>query len=239
MIHAKFNFFSKYCICFIIFFNDILLNNYYKLKNQANIPELSYFNNQTLQLFSPSDICYPTLFFMSDYRNYSHSNKIVKINLNDKNSFITFLGNDHIYNSYYGILEKHGLLRSFYKYGKMNLFFNKIKNNPYIHNKNNIYDLDKYQKVYSYFNSSFLFQKNILYEYYLKMKKLFFKDFNYMPETYCFPEESDLIYNKFKNYSLNINNLWILKPSDKGSAKGITLFRSLEKVLLSQFVLTK
>ena len=36
------------------------------------------------------------------------------------------------------------------------------------------------------------------------MKKLFNDDYNYMPETYCYPREQNQIYFKFNNYSFDI-----------------------------------
>ena len=66
-----------------------------------------------------------------------------------------------------------------------------------------------------------MFQKNSLYKCYLEKKKSFFEDFNYMPQTCYFPEEKKLIYNTFKNYSINLNDLWLVKPSSSGEGKGM------------------
>ena len=71
------------------------------------------------------------------------------------------------------------------------------------------------------------------------MKTHFYKEFNFMPETYIYPEQKDLIFNKFKNYNIDLNNLWMVKPNDKCAGNGITLFNSLETIKLKNFVITK
>ena len=60
-----------------------------------------------------------------------------------------------------------------------------------------------------------------------------------MPETYIYPEEKDLINNKFKDYKLNIKDLWFVKPFDLYAGKGINIFDSLEKIELNEFLITK
>jgi hypothetical protein len=60
-----------------------------------------------------------------------------------------------------------------------------------------------------------------------------------MPETYIYPEEKNLIYNKFNNYTLNLTDLWIVKPSNLYAGQGITILDSIEKIELNEFVITK
>ena len=217
-----------------------MYNNYYfKSKNQTNIPELDYYNNQALQLLSPSEKCYFTLFFYSEYSKKNDSLKIKKINLKKKNDFVTFYECDGVFNEYYQILVENGLIQSYYKYAKNNFFMCPMKRNYIFQNKNNIYDLDIYQKVYKHLNSFYAFHKNTLHREYTKMKKIFFDDFNYMPETYIYPEEKNLIYNKFNNYTLNLTDLWIVKPSNLYAGQGITILDSIEKMELNEFVITK
>jgi len=60
-----------------------------------------------------------------------------------------------------------------------------------------------------------------------------------MPETYIYPEEKNLIYNKFNNYILNLTDLWIVKPSNLYAGQGITILDSIEKIELNEFVITK
>ena len=138
---------------------------------------------------------------------------------------MTFFECDHVYDQHLPLLEKHGLTRSYYKFGKHNLFLCPNRNDILKDNIENEYDLDKYQKVFCYLNSHYLFQKNTLYTYYLQMKNLFYNDFNYMPETYNYPTEKTIIQNKFKNYTLNMKELWFIKPSNKWGGSGVTILQ--------------
>ena len=112
--------------------------------------------------------------------------------------------------------------------------------NDYFSGKNyDIYDLDKFQKVYRFYSSYYLFNKDIFYKFYAEMKTHFYEEFKYMPETYIYPEQKDVIFNKFKNYNLDLNNLWLVKPNDKCAGIGISLFNSLENIKFKEFVITK
>lgn len=71
------------------------------------------------------------------------------------------------------------------------------------------------------------------------MKKFFNKEYNYMPETYYYPENRDLIESKFKNYKMNKDNLWLIKPLYKYGGQGIYIFKSLEKMNEKKFIITK
>ena len=157
----------------------------------------------------------------------------------DKNYFITFYENDNDYRDYYEILQKQGLIKSNYKLGKHNLFFCQMTHNSLAKKSNNNYDLNKYQKVFRYLNGYNAFYKNTLYELYMEMKKLFPDDFDYMPETFNYPEQKNLIFNKFENYKLNSNDLWMVKPSKLCAGVGISIFHSLRNITLKDFVLTK
>ena len=71
------------------------------------------------------------------------------------------------------------------------------------------------------------------------MKQKFCDDFNYMPETYNYPEEKGIINDKFTNYKLNLNDLWLIKPVNKCGGYGIDILTSLKFVKLKNFIITK
>ena len=71
------------------------------------------------------------------------------------------------------------------------------------------------------------------------MKKYFNNDFNYMTETYYYPENKNLIETKFSNYKINISNLWLIKPKNKYEGKGIFIFNSLKNIKNRQYIITK
>ena len=187
---------NKFCLLIIILFCNIIFNNKYELNNPTNIPELLFHNNQTFQLFIQSSKCPSTLFFDSGYKKYNLSKNVIKFNLKDKNYFISFYECEHVYDGVIKLLERNGLIRSGYYYGKNNLFICPKIKNPSTNNLKTDYDLDKYQKVFRYINIQNLFKKNKLYIFYSSMKNLFFEEYNYMPETYNYPEEKNIIEKK-------------------------------------------
>ena len=162
---------------------------------------------------------------------------LIIIIIKDKNFFVTFFNNDHKYTQYLELLEKNGLIESKYLYGKNNIFFSPINRNISIKNKSFEFVLNKYQKVYRHLYSQHIFQKNSLYKCYLYMKMLFSEEFNYMPQTFYFPEEEKLINKTFHNYSINVDDLWLVKPSSNGEGKGIFFF--LKNIQFREYIITK
>ena len=71
------------------------------------------------------------------------------------------------------------------------------------------------------------------------MKNKFIDDYKYMPETYYYPHDKDIIQSKFKGYHLDINDLWFLKPVNLSGGRGISIFKSLNSIKYNQYVLTK
>ena len=139
------------------------------------------------------------------------------------------------------LLNKHGLLKSNFSNGIHNFIIIKYLNQKSFkkYNNNKFYNLNKYQKIYLYDISNYLLEKDILYKNYLNMKIYFNKDFNYMPETYYYPEHKKLIKAKFKKYRKNISNLWLIKPKNKFGGIGIFIFKSLKKIKTNEYIITK
>ena len=59
-----------------------------------------------------------------------------------------------------------------------------------------------------------------------------------MQETYLYPEDKEIIKNKFKNYKVDKNNLWLVKPKFGNTGKGIHIFKSLNNES-KDFLITK
>jgi tubulin polyglutamylase TTLL4 len=73
------------------------------------------------------------------------------------------------------------------------------------------------------------------------MKKLFKNDYNFMSESYCYPRDQNQIYTKFNNYTLDLNNLWLIKPINRSVSSGIHFLSSLkeETKKRKKFLITK
>ncbi len=61
----------------------------------------------------------------------------------------------------------------------------------------------------------YLNRKDELYKGYKRMKNKFPEDYNFMQESYVLPEDKKIIEQKFKDYKLSKDNLWLMKHQTK------------------------
>ena len=218
---------------------------FYSIKsNLTNIPELDLYNNQTLKLLLPSKKCklsnLKTLFFTSNFRNNSdelnNKYKIIEYE-NKKNSFVTYYMNDEEYEQYEELFSRHNLIKSENLFGDNNLFLNKRVVNLLKSNKA-ILKNNEFIKYYRFFGYQVLL-KDSLYFNYLKMKKEFNEEFNFMPETYYYPDDKYIIKKKFWNYTLNLDDLWFVKPAHKWGGRGISILKTLRQIKQDKYLLNK
>ena len=229
------------CLLIIIFI--ISLKLMYKNIPTFEISELNNYNNQSLKLLIPSAQCKPlfprTLYCESDYRNNNISQNIEIISLDkyDKNYFATYNYNKTFLNIYGKILYTHGLIKTDILYQRHNLFITPFKRNEYILKRKKM--MGKYQKKYSFFCTKMFHYKENLYKNYKHMKNLFNDDYNYMPETYIYPDDDILIKKKFKEYNFNLNDIWLIKEKDKSQGEGIFILTSLKEIKYKKYIITK
>jgi len=229
--------------------NKIKLGDY-------EIPELEDFDEQTLVLMTPSEKCSKkmprTVYFerLNDDKvnedkieNISNIDNITltEVNITDRKYFISF----QIYEEKYvrinllKLLYLNGLYRSYVQLGNHNLF---IASFPYyiLRERGKNHRINKYQKVFNHIACEFFSNKDLLYTIYKFQKERFPNDYNYMKETYLYPEDKEIILRKFENYKIDKNNLWIVKPKNGNTGKGVHIFKSLEnesnEFLISKYV---
>ena len=211
---------------FIIRFSEIDL---------TNIPELKNYSNQALKVLYPSNKCRfitgRTLFFPSDLRNNTkdiENEYNIKNYKNKRNSYVTYYLGDEEYYQYEKYLDNLGLIRSKEIYADNNFFLSKRAVNL-LRNSGSSYNINSLRKYYRLFGY-LVFLKKEFYFQYTEMKKRFNDDYDFMPETYSYPKDKDIIYKKFENYTLSFDNLWFVKPTNSFGGKGIKIFRSLDKI---------
>lgn len=212
--------------------------NYISNNTQIFKVELIKSNFHILKLLIPSNRCtssYATVYFTSKYRNINNSEVILETpnKPKQKTYYLSFFSNNYNYYRHINFLRDSGFIHRLVDGGYYNLY---IGNTTKV-NKSNF--LSKYIKINRFPNVDYLFQKDNLYKYYRLMKKYFNEDFNYMPETYYYPFDKDIIIDKFKDYSLDLNNIWLVKPIDLSGGRGISLFKTLKKLNYSKYVITK
>mgnify|MGYP002624626358 CR=1 FL=1 len=222
----------------------------YDLKNpivkKYEIPELVYYKTQTLNLLVQSKKCKAstprTIYFQYGNRKRNKNIILNKITFNQKqkNFFVTYLTNDEIYfNEYLKILNSNGLIRSYSHTLNHNLFIKSFDINSVRRKILKLNELNKYQKIYHFIGNYIYFEKDILYTNYLYMKSYFPYNYTFMPITYIYPKDKKIIEKTFKNYKLNSNNLWIVKPVNLFSGRGIHIFKSLKEENNKNYIISR
>ena len=231
--------------------------------SMTKIPELDAYSSQTIKLVKNSPSCpkgYPrTLFFsvppsiFDEFKNQTDVNLLISeikeinkdveyeeitFDKNDKKFFVTYEAYDDYYSreSVWKVLNYSGVIRSFSHFNTHNLL---IKN-PYKDDLEEMGMIPIFQKIFSYTNFKIISHKDLTYKNYLKMRNKFPEDFDYMPETFAFPEEKDIIKKRFTNYILDENDLWLIKPKTGSLGEGIYIFQNLTSTpdvyLLSRYI---
>ena len=94
--------------------------------------------------------------------------------------------------------------------------------------------VNKYQKINRYFNSFEYVSKSSLYINYKKMNEIFPDDYNFMLETFSFPEDKKIINKKFKNYKFNNNtknnDVWLIKPKLGSLGLGMSILKNITNI---------
>ena len=230
-------------------------------KNELPIPELDAYNSQKLKLLKKGKYCptyFPrTVFFtvpesvFDEYKNDPHSNttKImeeinninkgieyeeVTINENNRKFFVTYEATEEFYSRecVTKVMNNSGVIRSYSNLNSHNLLL-KQPFQLFIYKK-----VPRYQKIYSFINFSILSHKDLTYKYYLEMKSKFPDEYNYIAETYPYPEEKEKIENMLKNYKVTPNDLWLIKPKSGSLGHGIRIFLTLNDIP-DEFLLTR
>jgi hypothetical protein len=148
------------------------------------------------------------------------------------------MNNKDGYSNYDNILKINGLIKSNYLFHSHNIFLNGFNESAYKSMRRND-KLNKYQKIYSYIKSNYFHNKAKLYMEYNFMKKKFNDDYNFMVDTFVYPDNENLINRKFNDYIFDLNDLWLVKPTHKSGGNGIEILESLKKIKLKNYLLNK
>ena len=228
-------------------------------KNELPIPELNNYDSVKLKLIKRSKYCpyyFPRNIFFSvpdtifeEYQREEYTSKIMEeikninkdveyeeitLSSKDRKYFVTYEATEENYarDCVMKVMNNSGVIRSYSTLNSHNLLLKQpfqtitYKKTP------------KFQKIYSFINFSILSHKDLTYTYYLEMKKNFPEDYNYIPETYFYPEEKDKIHNLLKDYKVTSDDLWLIKPKSGSLGHGIRIFLSLNDIP-PEFLLTR
>ena len=232
-------------------YNKIEEKYVYNIQNQSKIPEINSINSQKIYLLTPDLRCpnnkLRTVFFTSDFYTLKDAKKILSKNnmsineviLKDKNYFLTYLTLEYCYfsDTVQKVLSSNNLLRT-YLLGTINNF---IFPSFSFFNMKLDYNLNSpYVKISRFYSFHEITLKKYLYMNYKILESKYPDDYNFLPKTYSYPEDEEIITEKFKNYKLNIDDLWIIKPKFGTLGKGINIFKNLNSIpdefLLSKYI---
>ena len=187
-------------------------------------------------LYNYNNCKYKTFLFQRKYFNDNY-NKYLFL---QSNYNLSFFHSKNINDFRFDKLAKMGLQ------GHNNLDIYNLYILPYdishkLKNKITNLIINKNQKINRYFNYKEYVSKSLLYLNYRKMQKIFPSDYNYMLETYSYPEDRDLIISKFENYYYDSNstdNIWLIKLKLSSIGHGISIMKKFPK-LNKNFLITK
>ena len=138
---------------------------------------------------------------------------------------------------YVDILSQLNLIRSDNIISDNNFFLSK-RVLSLVNKNSSMLNINHFKKIYRFFGYLKLL-KDSLYLNYMEIKKEFNEDYNFMPETYYYPKDKDIIEQKFKNYTLDLNDLWFVKPTDRWGGVGIKILNSLDEIKKKEYLINK
>lgn len=206
-------------------------NEFYNLeKFLDDYPELKNITNQELLLLSPSNKickCHQRTVFVNYTKDSLKKTKVdnlnlTKVKITKKEFYVTSNQLEHYgYKALRDTCEISNMFR-----------VKTAKNTNFIYNvwadkKNNF---NKYQRFFLFLRHDQISRKDNLYKNYRILHKKFPNDYNYLPETFVFPEDKNEFYEKMKNYKLNINDLWLIKPKNEDQGRGIKLMKNINEI---------
>ena len=190
-------------------------------------PELDEIETQNIKLLYPAEEGpgHPrTLFFMNDPEINSNKKSqlfnLTQLEIDQKKYMITYKAYRNIPQSLSGVMKYNQIVKS-KLYTNTNLIWKLL-------DKDKMYPLlrklNKYQR-YNHFPMCWqLGRKDNLYINYLKMKKKFNSEFNYMPKKYILPQDRDEVQEIMREYNIfNIKEIYIVKPLASTHGKGVRI----------------
>ena len=190
---------------------------------------------QNLVLLKPAPSCpkpHPrTVFFLTvkqreDPYQYKILDRAEEISIKDPNYYVV----TNTFSYYYSVKSRaagyNNVLRNNTKGWNYNYLWKVGENNQ--HDKGVYQNKNKYQLIGNFpLDNTF---KDGLNRFYNNLKDKFPNDYNYIPETFLFPEQKNEILQKFKNYHYDPNNVWLFKPARDSFGHGIKILDNYDDI---------
>ena len=190
---------------------------------------------QTIRLIKPAPSCpkpHPrTVFYMSvkekeDPYQYKILDRVEEVTIKDPNYFVI----TDTFANYYEVKSRAAAYNDILANNNKGWNFNYLWKiwGKYEQELGLYQDRNKYQYIGKFpFDNTF---KDGLNRYYNKLKAKFPEDYNYIPETYLFPEQKNEIFKKFHNYQYNPEDVWLFKPARELKGHGIKIIDNYDDI---------
>ena len=217
----------------------VLISNE-ELNPNLLIDYLRNYDYQKLVLLKPSPLCpkpHPrTLFYMSvkpkeDPYQYKYVENTEEVIIKDPKYFVI----TNTFSTHYNV--------KFFAANFSDVFTNNTIGWNYNYLWKNVL-LDPYEKGLYHFKNKYQFVgrfpiehtfKDGLNRFYNKLKEKFPDEFNYIPETYLYPDQKNEIYNKFYSYRYDPKDVWLFKPARDSFARGVEILENYKEIENSKF----
>ncbi|ORY13325.1 TTL-domain-containing protein [Neocallimastix californiae] len=203
-------------------------------KFEKKFKEFKDVEQQDLSMLSPSNYCkchQRTVYFK--YHDFigknNTSENIDNVTIYNKEYFV---GGTQNFSKNPNSKFSYECVKNPYEYNNIIRLFNNTESNLLWHNSSNmtlIGTFNKYQRYNHIFKHSDITLKNRLYDNFLRFQKKYPKDYNYMTETYT-SKRLEIFKNRYKDYKISQDNLWLVKPRGSARGKGIHFLEDINNI---------
>ena len=212
----------------------VLLSNY-EINKKLLINFFRIKDFQKILLLKPAPSCpkpHPrTIFYMTvkekeDPYQYKILDRVEEVTIKDPNYFVI----TDTYSLFYDVKYRAATFNNILVHTNKDWNYNYLwkvtesySKYPNINQKNN-----KYQLIGKFpLDNTF---KDGLNRFYNKKKAKFPEDYNYIPETYLFPDNKYDILSKFSDYQYNPEDVWLFKPARNSFGHGIKILDNYDDI---------
>ena len=190
---------------------------------------------QSIYLLTPSEKCpnkHPRTVWFYNIKKYSNRTipkkfKIEKFDITNKDYVIKVGTKRHVtcFLKTYELIMNFNNILAFRDLSNVNVYDELNKYNKKLIVKK-VKNFNKYIQYNNFHFIHYLNKKDDLYRCYKRMKTKFPGDYDFMQETFVLPDDKEIIKEKFKDYKLSNDNLWIFKPPDLLLGIGIKFLKN-------------